>query len=141
MKKESKKPDQVVFNETSRSYDASLKPYSTNLGAPAIEIEDITTWKNTNVHKVNHHFKTKFETLKKEYQAMMDTFEYNNLIYSAKFSFEPVVGQMYHLYRDTHGDPFLSIISPTECSWEFVGSFTLTSDKLWERIEKNVSTD
>ena len=79
MKKESKKPDQVVFNEASGRYDAALKPYSTNLGAPAIKIDDITTWKNNNVHKVNHHFKTKFETLKKEYQTMLDTFEYNNL--------------------------------------------------------------
>jgi hypothetical protein len=136
MKKESKKPDQVVFNEESGRYDAALKPYSTNLGAPAIKIDDITTWKNTNVHKVNHHFKTKFETLKKEYQAMVETFEYNNLIYTAKFSFEPIIGQVYHLYRGKNGDPFLSIISPAECSWDFIGSFTLTTDKLWERIEE-----
>lgn len=135
MKKEPKKPDQVVFDEASGSYDAALKPYSTNVGAPAIKIDDITTWKNNNVHKVNHHFKTKFESLKKEYQAMVDTFEYNNLIYTAKFSFEPIIGQVYHLYRATNGDPFLSIISPAECSWDFLGSFTLTTDKLWERIE------
>lgn len=136
MSKDKKKPDQVVFNEESGRYDAALKPYSTNLGAPAIKIDDVTTWKNTNVHKVNHHFKTKFETLKKEYQAMVDTFEYNNLIYTAKFSFEPIIGQLYHLYRAKNGDPFLSIISPTECSWDFIGSFTLTTDKLWERMEE-----
>ena len=141
MKKESKKPDQVVFNEESGRYDAALKPYSTNLGAPAIKIDDITTWKNNNVHKVNHHFKTKFETLKKEYQAMVDTFEYNNLIYTAKFSFEPIIGQLYHLYRAKDGDPFLSIISPAECSWDFIGSFTLTTDKLWERMEEAPEKD
>ena len=81
MKKQSKKPDQVVFNEATEIYDAALKPYSTNLGAPAITIDDITTWKNTNVHKVNHHFKTKFESLKKEYQTLMETFDYNNRSY------------------------------------------------------------
>jgi Protein of unknown function (DUF2452) len=135
MKKEQKKPDQVVFNEESGRYDAALKPYATNLGAPAIKIDDLTTWKNTNVHKVNHHFKTKFDALKKEYQEMVETFEYNNLIYTAKFSFEPIIGELYHLYRAKDGEPFLSIISPKECSWDFVGSFTLTTDKLWERVE------
>ena len=137
--KESKKPDQVVFNQETESYDAALKPYSTNLGAPAIEIDDITTWKNNNVHKVNHHFKTKFESLRSEYQAMMDKFEYNNLIYTAKFSFEPVIGQVYHLYRAKNGAPFLSIISPEECSWSFIGSFSLTTDKLWERLPEPIS--
>jgi len=141
MKNESKKPDQVVFNDQEGKYDAALKPYATNLGAPAIKIDDITTWKNNNVHKVNHHFKAKFETLKKEYQAMMDTFEYNNLIYSAKFSFEPVIGELYHLYRAKNGDSFLSIISPAECSWDFIGSFSLTTDKLWERVESETPTD
>lgn len=135
MKKESKKPDQVVFNEDTEQYDAALKPYATNLGAPAIKMDDITTWKNTNIHKANHHFKTKFESLKKEYQTMMDTFEYNNLIYTAKFSFEPIVGQRYHLYKSKKGDPFLSIIAPAECSWDFIGSFRLTTEKLWERLD------
>ena len=133
-KKDPKKPDQVVFDGEKGSYDAALKPYSTNLGAPAIKVDDVTTWKNTNVHKVNHHFKTKFESLKKEYEAMMETFEYNNLIYTAKFSFEPVLGEVYHLYRDKNGEPFLSIISPKECSWDFVGTFKLTTDKLWEQV-------
>ena len=29
-----KKPDQVVFNEDTQKYDAALKPYATNVGAP-----------------------------------------------------------------------------------------------------------
>ena len=133
--KESKKPDQVVFNEEALQYDAALKPYSTNLGAPSIKVDDITTWKNTNVHKVNHHFKSKFESLRQEYQAMMETFEYNNLIYSTKFSFEPVIGETYHMYKSKAGTPFLSLISPQECNWDFMGSYVLNTDKLWGRID------
>ncbi|MDX1462046.1 MAG: DUF2452 domain-containing protein [Marinirhabdus sp.] len=140
-KKKSKKPDQVVFNEEKESYDAALKPYSTNLGAPAIQIDDITTWKNTNVNKVNHHFKTKFENLRKEYQAMMESFEHNHLIYTAKFSFEPVIGAPYHLYRDKSGDPFLSIISPSECNWDFVGTFVLNTDKVWQALDNPSTKD
>ena len=88
-----KKPDQVVFDQKSQKYSASLTPYATNLGAPAIIPDDITSWKNTNINKVNHQFKSQFDDLKAQYDLMMRQFEYNNLIYNAKFSFEPVLGE------------------------------------------------
>ena len=76
-----KKPDQVVFNEEKGKYDAALTPYATNLGAPAIVTDDVTTWKNSNISKVNHQFKTEYQELKAQYDKMMEQFEYNNLIY------------------------------------------------------------
>jgi len=130
-----KKPDQVVYNEEKGRYDASLTPYATNLGAPAIITEDITTWKNANISKVNHQFKTEYEELKAKYDSMMEQFEYNNLIYSAKFSFEPIVGAIYHLYRSKMGEPFLSLIAPEECTWDFAGTFELKADKIWNRLD------
>lgn len=133
MKKE--KPDQVVFNEDSQEYEANITPYATNVGAPAIKKEDVTTWKNTNISKVNHQFKTQFNSLKKEYDAMMEKFEYNNLIYSSKFSFEPVVGETYHLYESEKSSAFLSLIAPRECSFTHLGTFKLNADKMWEKID------
>jgi len=128
-----KKPDQVVYNEESERYEAGLKAYATNLGAPAITTDDVTTWKNTNISKVNHEFKTRYEELKAAYKTMMEQFEYNNLIYSAKFSFEPVVGETYHLYEGKDKHPFLSLIAPHECNFTYLGTFKLKADKLWER--------
>ena len=133
MKKE--KPDQVVFNEDSQEYEANITPYATNVGAPSIQKEDVTTWKNANITKVNHQFKTQFDSLKKEYQAMMEKFEYNNLIYSSKFSFEPVVGETYHLYESEKSTAFLSLIAPRECSFIHLGTFKLNADKMWEKID------
>ena len=130
-----KKPDQVVYNEKKDRYDAALTPYATNLGAPAIVTDDVTTWKNANINKVNHQFKTEYEDLKAKYEAMMRQFEYNHLIYSAKFSFEPIVGKIYHVYRSKSGDPFLSLIAPEECNWDFVGTFELKADKVWNKID------
>ena len=49
MKEKSKKPDDVVINEKEAKYDAALKPYATNLGAPAITTHDTSAWKNENV--------------------------------------------------------------------------------------------
>ncbi len=130
-----KKPDHIVYNEDNDSYDAALKPYATDLGAPAITTNDTVAWKNANIHKVNKQIKAKYDELKAEYDALIEEFEYNNLVYSAKFTFEPVVGEIYHLYKNKDENPFLSIIAPTECSFEYLGSFRLNADKMWTRIQ------
>ena len=80
MKEEDKKPDNVVFDEESNSYDASLKAYGTNVGAPTITTPDTVTWKNVNIDKVNKQVKARYDELKAEYDALMEKFEYNNLI-------------------------------------------------------------
>ncbi|MBW1296626.1 DUF2452 domain-containing protein [Aquimarina litoralis] len=129
-----KKPDQVVFNEEENKYDAALKPYATDVGAPTITIPDAVAWKNTNVHKVNKQVKAKYDELKAQYDVLMEQFEYNNLVYNAKFTFEPIVGETYHLYRNSNEEPFLSIIAPTECNFDHLGTFRLNADKMWERL-------
>ncbi|NND63379.1 MAG: DUF2452 domain-containing protein [Flavobacteriaceae bacterium] len=132
--KESKKPDQVVFNEETNDYDAAIKPYATNLGAPAISTNDTTAWKNNNIDKVNKHVKARYDELKSELDDLLQTFEYNKLVYAAKFSFEPIVGNRYHLYKDEQQQSFLSIISPEECNFDYIGSFRLNADKMWEKV-------
>lgn len=131
----SKKPDQVVYNEDTNKYEAGLLPYATNSSAPKITPTDLTGWKNSNVSKVNHQIKTEYEELKQKYEKLMEQYEYNNLIYSAEFSFEPIVGEIYHLYENKKRKIFLSIISPNECNFDFKGSFKLNEDKMWVRLD------
>lgn len=135
MGEKNKKPDQVVYNEETDKYEAGLLPYATNSSAPKITPTDLTGWKNSNVNKVNHQIKTEYEELKNQYEKLMVQFEYNNLIYSAEFSFEPIVGEIYHLYKKKNGNIFLSIISPNECNFQFKGSFKLNEDKMWIRLD------
>lgn len=130
-----KKPDQVVYNEKEDKYDAGLLPYATNASAPKITSNDLTGWKNTNIHKANNQIKTEYEKLKTAYENLMQRHEYNALIYNAEFSFEPIVGKTYHLYLKKNEQSFLSIISPDECSFKHKGSFKLNDDKIWERID------
>ncbi|MDC8005645.1 DUF2452 domain-containing protein [Aureisphaera galaxeae] len=129
-----KKPDQVVFNEEEQSYDASLKPYATGVGAPKITTPDTIAWKNSNIDKVNKQVKARYDELKVQFDALIEQFEYNNLVYQAKFNFEPIVGQTYHLYKDSKEQSFLSLIDPLECSFNHLGSFRLNADKMWEKI-------
>lgn len=130
-----KKPDQVVFNEENDSYDASLKPYATNVGAPAIQATNTTAWKNKNIYKANKQIHARYQELKAEYDKMLEELEYNNLVYSARFNFEPIIGETYHLYKDKKDQPFLSIIPPEACGFNFIGSFYLNSELLWKKEE------
>ncbi|TSE05821.1 MULTISPECIES: DUF2452 domain-containing protein [Aquimarina] len=129
-----KKPDHVVYNEEEERYDAALKPYATDTGAPVITTTDTVAWKNANIYKVNKQVKAQYDELKAQYDELIAKFEYNNLVYGAKFNFEPVVGEVYHLYKNHKEESFLSIIAPEECSFEHLGSFRLNADKMWESI-------
>ena len=133
MKKE-KKPDQVVYNTETERYDASLKPYATNVSAPVITTTDSLAWKNRNINKVNKHIQAKYNELKAAYDQMMEQYEYNNLVYAAAFNFEPVVGDTYHLYIRENNSSFLSIIAPEECNFNHVGSFYLDADGIWHKL-------
>lgn len=133
MKKE-KKPDAVVFNEKTQQYDGKLMPYATGVAAPKITPPDVTSWKNTHIVSANNQFKAKYEALQAEYKKLMNDFEYNDLVYSAKFNFEPIVGKEYHLYRSKDDSTFLSLILPGECNFEHLGSFRLTPDKTWQKL-------
>ncbi|CAL2060031.1 DUF2452 domain-containing protein [Tenacibaculum sp. 190524A05c] len=129
-----KKPDAVVYNTETDRYDAALKPYATSVGAPVITPTDTTAWKNRSINKVNHKIKTKYLELKAEYERMMQEFEYNNLILNANFSFEPIIGETYHLYLNKKEEHFLSLIAPEHCNFNYVGSFLLNADQIWEKV-------
>lgn len=133
MKKE-KKPDYVVFDEETQSYNSKLLPYSSGVAAPKITPPDVTSWKNTNIVSANNQFKAKYESIQEEYKLMMEEFEYNTLVYNAKFNFEPIVGKVYHLYKAKDDSTFLSLISPNECNFRHLGTFKLGPDKTWEKL-------
>jgi len=129
-----KKPDNVVFNTETQKYDAYLKPYATSVGAPIITATDTIAWKNRSINKLNHKVQTRFKEIKEQYDQLMQEFEDNRLINEAKFTFEPIIGQHYHLYMRDNGDNFLSIIAPNECNFKSIGSFYLNADQIWEKV-------
>ena len=121
-----KKPDQIVDNP-------GLMPYTTNVGAPAIQKDDVELWKHRSVSKVNHQFKAKFEELKKQYEQLVDEYNWNDLIYSSQYAFEPVIGETYHLYHSQKKGCFLSLIGPTEWEKPYIGSFRINTEHKWEK--------
>jgi UDP-N-acetylglucosamine 2-epimerase len=132
----SKKPDNIVFSEE-EGYNAKLLPYATTVGAPIIKLDDVVTWKAQGIHRVNKEFQNKFDELKNEYNRLIEEYQWNDMIYNAKFTFEPVVGEIYYMYLDKYGKEFLSLISPTEWKQEFIGTFKLNSERKWILLDKN----
>lgn len=122
-----KKPDNVAENP-------GLLPYGSNVSAPAIRVEDTTIWKSINSIKVNHQLQTRFNELKDEYKKLVEEYKWNELVYNARFNFEPVIGQTYHLYVGRDGNIFLSMIKPSEWKYECVGSFVLDSNNKWNKL-------
>lgn len=131
----SKKPDQIVWSEE-RGYYAKTLPYGTDLAAPSIKIDELGVWKQSCVCKINKYFEDKFQSLKKEYDSLVEEYKWNEILYKAEYSFEPVMGQIYYLYVDDSG-LFLSMISPRE--WrsppDFIGSFKLGNSFKWEKVD------
>ena len=135
--KKEKKPDQVVFDENTGRYDAAIKAYGTNVGAPSISTTNVKTWKNVGISKVNHMLKQKFSELQEEYERMMEEYKWNDLIYNTEYNFEPIIGEIYHLYEREEGTIFLSVIPPDSFrQYKFMGSFQLTFEKVWRKIEE-----
>ena len=127
---EKEKPDNVVFSEE-KGYHANILPYATTVGAPVIKTDNVVAWKNRSIHNVNKEFENKFNELRLQYQKLIEEYEWNELVYNATFSFEPVIGEIYHLYNGHDGINFLSLISPQEWNKEHIATFKLNSDTKW----------
>ena len=130
----SKYPDNVAWDDEKKRWVANILPYASNVGAPVIKPENIDSWRKQGVTKVNHHLETKFLELRDEYNKLIEEFKWNDLVYSAKFNFEPIIGETYYLYTNNNDENFLSLISPNEWNKECLGSFQLMADQKWKKI-------
>lgn len=127
-----KKPDNVVFNEDTGEYDASKKEYPTNVGAPNFELEQ----KDTTLEvKAENYFKSRLNELKDEYKKLVEDYNWTKLVYEAEYSFEPSVGETYHLYERKNKSIFLSLIAPDEWKEKYIGSFKQLNNGKWENVE------
>ena len=90
--KKRKKPDNVADNP-------NILPYASNIGAPAINPDDVSLWKTEKVFKTNKFFKAKFNEIKDEYKKLIQNYEWNKLVYASDFKFELVVGRVFYLYQ------------------------------------------
>ena len=132
--KKSKIPDLVVY-DNERGYYAKELTYGSNVGAPAIKTEDISTWRQTKVTEVNAQFQAKYEELRLEAEKLINEYNWNDLIYTkTQYSFQPITGHIYHLYIKEDENMFLSLIEPDQWNQKFIASFKLDSNNKWIKL-------
>ena len=130
--KEGKKPDMVVW-DSDRGYYQNQLTYGSNHSAPAIKLDDVTGWKQSQIMGANKQFSTKYEELKEEFRKLVEEVNISEMLYSAKCNFLPIVGEIYHLYEGKDG-LFLSLIEPNSWNQKYVGSYKLNSTQKWTKV-------
>jgi hypothetical protein len=128
-----KKPDLVVWDEERGYYPRELT-YGSNNGAPAIKLEDVGGWKQTQAQRANKVFTKKYDEIKEEFVNLIDEVKWNEFVYSATYNFIPVLGETYYVYEKNDGSIFLSLISPTEWNMKCLGSTRLDSNNKWIKL-------
>jgi hypothetical protein len=132
--KKRKKPDLVVWSEERGYYPRDLT-YGSNLSAPVIKVDDVIGWRQSKVQEVNDQLKSRYEELMAEANKLMEEYNWNDMMYTkVEYSFQPIVGHVYHLYIREDESLFLSIISPQEWKIKHIVSFRLDSTNKWIKI-------
>ena len=131
-----KKPDSVAWSEEKGKYISSVLPYATSVGGPVIKLDDVAFFKEKGTNRVQKTFSAKYQELVDQYNELIDEVKLNELIYNSKFSFEPVIGEIYHLYVRNNGQYFLSLIKPSEWNMTHVVSVRLNSEHKWVSIKE-----
>ena len=132
--KSPKKPDGVAWNEESQEYISKLLPYATSTSGPVIQIPNVDAFKKKGVDKVSKQFQAELEDLQNSIKKFVTLASDTQKVYSAKFKFEPIVGESYHLYANDAGENFLSLIAPESWNKEHLGTFRLNGEYKWERV-------
>jgi hypothetical protein len=111
-------------------------PYPTHVGAPKIEPQDLTSFKKHGLNKVDRVVKKKFNEIVKDAETLQNSILLQQEVYSSKYNFEPIIGEIYHLYDNLDGSRSLSLIGPSEWNKKYLYSVVLNSDMTWTKLVK-----
>jgi hypothetical protein len=126
---------------------ANLSPIPLSVGSPIIKAEDKGKIRANAVEAMHHYANQEMALLKKQADLIMEQvreienrLKVSENIYTSDMRFQPVIGQIYHLYeKDDHFK--LSIIGPSE--WgrsrtvgNYVASVKLLGDHSWDIVNK-----
>ncbi len=107
-------------------------PYPVSTLSPPIVPNDLTSFKSRGISSIEKELSLKLENIKNEYIETINLYNWNKLVYSSDYSFEPVVGNIYYLYRRTDGTFTLSMISPDEWYLEYIATVRLSVERQFE---------
>lgn len=107
-------------------------PYPVSTLSPPIVPNDLTSFKSRGISSIERELSLKLENIKNEYIEAINHYNWNKLVYSSDYAFEPVIGNIYYLYRRTDGTFILSMISPDEWYLEYIATVRLSVERQFE---------
>ena len=113
--------------------NTALLPYGTTPQSPVITLPDTVAFRKDRSREAANYFEASLQKLNEEYQQLVALAKDSEMVYGARYNFVPKVGFTYHLYY-TGEDYLLTLIENWE-KFEYVGSFSLTNDNVWKRID------
>jgi len=119
--------------------EGAYLPYPTSTLSPKIVPNDLSTFKSRGISQVERELQQKLIEIREEYIEVVDHYNWNKLVYESEINFEPVIGNIYHLYN-LRGKNTLSMIGPEECFFRdsHLATFKLNVDKQWDLVEATV---
>jgi hypothetical protein len=112
----------------------NLMEYPHHVGAPQIVPTDLTPFKRNGTDKANKIFNRRYQELIKEAETLQKSFIVNQEVYDSSYKFEPIIGEIYHLYEGYNGRNTLSLIGPKEWNQKHIYSAVLNSDMTWTKL-------
>ena len=109
----------------------NLLPYAGNISSPVITVEDTSHFKQKQVTKFNNFVDKRFLELQTQYNELKELYELNEFVFKIDMRFEPLVGEVYHVYQNDNSKNFLSMIAPHECNFLYICSIILNTDGQW----------
>ena len=124
----------------------SVLPYSASVAGAVIKPTEEGVIRHKALTAMEEQTNMQLEQIRKQIellalqaQEIHKRKELSLLIYSAKLSFKPEIGQLYHLYERQDGSHLISMISPKE--WgdplpykRFVATVQLLADHTWKEV-------
>ena len=129
--KKKKYPDNIVYDYELEKFDAHTKPYPTSIGSQGFEPLKVD---KSSISTANHYFESRLKELKKEYKKLVQEYNWTKLVYESTYNFQPIVGEVYHMYEKKDKSLWLSLIGPNQWNQPYVGSFRLLTDGKWEKV-------
>ncbi len=140
-----KKEDGSVFTNTEIYHkQLSVLPYASSAGSVAIRPTKEGVIKHKALSAMEdqtnmqlNQIKEQIELLARQAQEINKRKELSMMIYEAKITFKPQIGQVYHVYEKTDGSHVLSLVAPSEWGGgsgpfaQFIATVKLLADHTW----------
>ncbi|MBL7728137.1 MAG: DUF2452 domain-containing protein [Dinghuibacter sp.] len=142
-----RKPDGSSYTNTEIYHkQLSVLPYSASVSGAVIKATEEGVIKHKALTAMEEQTNMQLEQIRKQIellalqaQEIQKRKELSLMIYEARLSFKPNIGQVYYLYEKNNGESMLSLVSPKE--WgksgpfkRFVAAVKLMADHTWTEL-------